>query len=96
MTVFMTPAAVAARWNCSAGHVRALCRSGRLRAMRLGSSDWRVRDTDVAAYEEAQMTEPAPEVEPEVTRPAPKTEPATVAVGGLPEGYSPVFGDLWK
>lgn len=57
----LKPTDVAARWQCSGDHVRKLCRTGRLRAMRLGT-DWRLSLTDVEAYEAAHMTDVTPKV----------------------------------
>jgi excisionase family DNA binding protein len=56
VSAMLTPAQVAAAWQCSAGHVRKLCRTGALRAMRLGS-DWRISEQAVADYEAANTTE---------------------------------------
>lgn len=88
MTAFLTPADVATRWQCSPGHVRRLCRSGALVAMRLGA-DWRIAVGAVEAYEQGQTptSDPAPE--------QPTVAPDHVAVGGLPDGYEPVFPELW-
>jgi excisionase family DNA binding protein len=90
----LTPSDVAKRWNCSPGHIRRLCRSGQLPAMRLGS-DWRIGADAVAAYWQAHMNRPEPEPSP-VSEPEPVAPAPSVAVGGLPEGYSPVFPHLWN
>jgi excisionase family DNA binding protein len=57
MAAFMTTAEVAARWGCSARHVRDLCASGELRAMRLGIDAWRIAVADVEAYEQRHTTQ---------------------------------------
>lgn len=50
MSGLMTAQQVAERWQCSAEHVRSLCRTGRLRAMRLGV-DWRISPADLERFE---------------------------------------------
>lgn len=86
----LTPSDVARRWNCSPGHVRRLCRSGQLPAMRLGS-DWRISPSAVEAYGREHTNRPDPSPVSGATAPAP-----SVAVGGLPDDYEPVFPHLWK
>jgi excisionase family DNA binding protein len=94
MSDFMAPRQLAERWNCSARHVRRLCASGELRAMRLGQEAWRISLGAVAEYEYAHST-------PEVggPDPAPKTQevrPVTTVAGfTLPDDYVPVFPHLW-
>lgn len=93
MAAMLTPQQVAAEFNCSAETVRRLCKSGRLRAMRLGDS-WRISPEAVAAYREHQTVQPA---SPVVTASAPATSPA-VSAGALPDlpaDYVPVFPELW-
>ena len=90
MSTFLTPASVAERWNCSSGHVRRLCRSGALAAMRLGS-DWRIAVAAVETYEQVGRQE-QPKSEPTQEAVA---APVHVAVGELPRGYEPVFPELW-
>ena len=87
-SAILTPADVARRWQCSPCHVRRLCRTRALAAMRLGS-DWRISSAAVEAYERAHTTEPA-----DVSKPVPPPVPS-VAVGGLPDDYQPVFPELW-
>jgi excisionase family DNA binding protein len=52
---YLTPRQLATQWQCSASHVRRLCRRGELQAMRLGS-DWRISAEAAAAYEAAHTT----------------------------------------
>ena len=58
MAIFMTPRQVAERWSCSPRHVRRLCLSGELAAMRLGT-DWRISVAAVEAHEAGQTSQPA-------------------------------------
>lgn len=82
MAAPMKPADVAARWDCSAGHVRRLCRRGELQAMRLGS-DWRISLEAVEAYEAAHTTASpaAAPVQQPVNQPSIRTVPFVVADG---------------
>ena len=90
---FLTPRQVAERWGCSPRHVRRLCASGELRAMRLGIDAWRISLEAVEAYEAAQTSGPVPSTSHE--RPTP--EPIATAAEGvvLPADYEPVFPALW-
>ena len=87
MAAMLRPSDLAAMWQCSAGHIRKLCRTGQLRAMRLGS-DWRISPEAVSAYEAANTNERRAMPCDSVTGAAtPSRRPA------LPEGdYVPVFG----
>ncbi len=88
----LTPADVAAEFNCSAETVRRLCKAGKLRAMRLGDS-WRISPDAVAAYRDQHTSAGA---SPVVTASAPATSPASVgALPDLPADYVPVFPELW-
>ena len=88
MAAMLRPSDLAAIWQCSAGHIRKLCRTGELRAMRLGS-DWRISPEAAADFEAANTNEG-------------RTQPCDVATAAgtkrtvgaaLPEGdYVPVFG----
>lgn len=97
MAAYLTPRQVAERWSCSARHVRRLCASGELTAMRLGLDAWRIGVSAVEAYELAH-TSGAVEAPPATTS-APKPKevrpPAVVDGFTLPDGYEPVFPDLW-
>lgn len=53
MTAYLTPAIIAERWDCSAGHVRRLCASGELVALKIGDRGWRITPEALAAYEAA-------------------------------------------
>lgn len=53
MTAYLTPAVIAVRWDCSAAHVRRLCASGALAALKPGKRGWRVAEGALAAYEAA-------------------------------------------
>ena len=86
MSALLTAQDVAARWSCSPSHVRRLARSGRLAGMRLGT-DWRFSLAAVEAYEAGNTSGPAVAAPIEPARP--------VVVSGLPEGYVPVFPELW-
>lgn len=92
---FLTPREVAERWGCSARHIRRLCGSGELRAMRLGLESWRISMDAVSEYEQRHTSEPAA---PAPTA-APKTQEVrpTAVVDGftLPADYTPCFPDLW-
>lgn len=48
---YLTPAIIAARWDCSAAHVRRLCASGELIALKIGERGWRITTEALAAYE---------------------------------------------
>lgn len=93
MALYLTPREVAARWACSARHVRRLCASGDLLAMRLGLESWRIGLAAVEAYEAAHSAS-ASTVEP---APAPKEVTHTPSADGftLPADYEPAFPDLW-
>jgi excisionase family DNA binding protein len=52
----LTPEMVAARWDCSANHVRNLIRRGELRAFRVGSRLLRVKPEAVEEFERCQET----------------------------------------
>jgi excisionase family DNA binding protein len=54
--MFLTPRQVAERWGCSPRHVRRLCRSGELRAMRLGQDAWRISMEAVETFEQARTS----------------------------------------
>lgn len=83
----LKPADVAERWNCSAAHVRRLCRRGELQAMRLGS-DWRISAEAVEAYEAAHTTaSPAAAPVSQPVRAA--TSPAVLTVVGEMDGALP-------
>lgn len=56
MALYLTPREVAAMWGCSARHVRRLCASGQLTAMRLGLDAWRIGVSAVEAYELAHTS----------------------------------------
>lgn len=93
--MFLTPAQLAARWSCSASHIRRLCRTGELPAMRLGTDKWRVSLDAVTAYEQRQSTAPVESAPPAST---PRREAAQPTTAGfvLPADYVPVFPDLWS
>ena len=95
MALFLSPKEVAARWNCSARHVRRLCAGGELPAMRLGASSWRISVSAVEAYEAAQQTG-APKTDA-TRKVAMRHEKSQAAPGAfeLPAGYVPRFPALW-
>lgn len=101
MAIYLTPREVAERWSCSARHVRRLCQSGELRAMRLGLDAWRISVAAVEAYELARTSgsDAAPSTEGRKQETAPRQEeirpPAVVDGFTLPDGYEPVFPELW-
>ena len=85
---FLTTAEVAARWRCARSTVTALARAGKLGGMRLGT-DWRFSVAAVEAFEAAQS-------QPAMVRPSePAVQPAPATGISLPDGYVPVFVDLW-
>lgn len=83
----LKPSQVAALWACSAGQVRKLCRTGQLRAMRLGS-DWRISQEAVSDFEAAHTTSAPAQQTTSVTAitVAPSYRPA-VEIGGE---YEPI------
>lgn len=88
MSAMLRPSDLAAQWQCSAGHVRKLCRTGQLRAMRLGS-DWRISPEAAAAYEAANTNERRAMPCGSVTA----ISSRRTAGAALPDGdYVPVFG----
>lgn len=96
-SLYMTPREVAQRWGCSASHVRRLCASERLPAMRLGLDKWRIAVSAVEAYERGQTATSAHADEapkPEAPR---REERAVATIDGLelPADYRPVFPELW-
>lgn len=86
MAALMTAQDVAARWQCSAAHVRRQAREGRLSGVRLGA-DWRFSLASVEAFEAAATT--APEKAQSVV-----AAPVRV-LADLPADYAPVFPELW-
>lgn len=94
MAAFMTPRQVAERWECSPRHVRRLCASGELAAMRLGLDSWRIAVGAVEAYEAAHTTS-AETVQQQAALPRQEVRPATVGGFTLPDDYEPVFPTLW-
>lgn len=52
----MTPEMVAERWQCSATHVRALFRQGKLRGFRVGERLIRFRIEDIEIFEQAMAS----------------------------------------
>lgn len=93
----LTPQQVAAQWSCSDETVRRLCRSGQLRAMRLGDS-WRIPSEALIEYRQ-RHTVSADAVEaasPSASQPQPATSPAALGpLTDLPADYEPVFKELW-
>jgi excisionase family DNA binding protein len=90
VAVYMTPREVAARWGCSARHVRRLCASGELRAMRLGLESWRISLEAVTEYELAHTSGPA------ITPTALAPEPIRPVFGVLAEaGGDLVLPERW-
>ena len=57
MTRPYTPATLAERWECSETTVRALIKSGRLRAFKLAGKLYRIRPEEVEAFECQQNTD---------------------------------------
>lgn len=70
--LYLTPKQLAERWACDPSYVRRLCRSGALRALRLGS-DWRISPDVAEAYERGHTSETA---ETEAEASAPTVQPA--------------------
>ena len=93
MAAQLTPAQLAAEWQCSASYVRRLCRTGALRAMRLGS-DWRISREAISEYEQRHTAQAATDATPDVAL-RQRTPLLLTALPDLPADYSPVFGDLW-
>lgn len=101
MPTFLTPRQVAERWGCSARHVRRLCASGDLVAMRLGLDAWRIAVSAVAAYELAHTSGSDASTSSEGREAEPTTRqevrpPAVVDGFTLPDGYEPVYPELWN
>lgn len=72
---YLTPAVIAERWDCSAAHVRRLCASGELTALKPGKRGWRIAQAALAAYEAAHTNEaPIKADAPPVPLQAPLTE----------------------
>lgn len=94
--MYLTPRELAERWSCSARHVRRLCGSGALPAMRLGIESWRISLAAVEAYEAAR-TGGAVSSTPNEGRKAeaPRREVRPTIDLALPADYAPVFADLW-
>jgi excisionase family DNA binding protein len=89
---FLTPREVAARWGCSARHVRRLCAAGELRAMRLGLESWRISLETVEAYEHAHTSGAASSTSDEGR----KAEAVRPVFGVLPEATGPlVLPERW-
>lgn len=94
MTVFLTPAQVAARWHVHPATVRALCRRRQLRAMRVGDT-WRISVADVQAYEQRHTTET--EAEQARTAARVRTYPTTTVTAVAGEYALVVPGDVpWR
>lgn len=98
MPTYLTPRQVSERWNCSARHVRRLCASGELRAMRLGLEAWRIAVADVETFEQRKTSGSDPDASSEARQQEARQEvrpPAVVDGFTLPDGYVPVFPKLW-
>lgn len=93
MSLFLTPREVAERWHCTARHVRRLCASGDLPGMRIGLDAWRIAKSAVEAYEAGHTTSAEPAQPTPV--PSPSVPAPSIAIGGLPDDYEPVFPELW-
>lgn len=90
MAAYLTPREVAERWGCSARHVRRLCASGELRAMRLGLESWRISLEAVEAYELTRTSGQA------MTPTEPTAEPIRPVFGVLAEATGPlVLPERW-
>lgn len=90
----LTVQQVAAQWACSDETVRRLCRSGALRAMRLGDS-YRIPPEALDEYRQ-QHTAAAPITPAPASQPQPATSPAALGpLPDLPADYEPVFPELW-
>src|SRR5688572_25734705 len=98
MATFLTSRQVAERWECSPRQVQRLCASGGLRAMQLGVQSWRIALADVEAYERAHTTAATDVAKAPAPAPASREEvrpPVSIDGFALPDGYEPVFPDLW-
>ncbi|UZD70901.1 helix-turn-helix domain-containing protein [Brucella sp. JSBI001] len=51
MEGIFSPATLAKRWECSEKHVRHLIKSGELKAFRLGGKLYRIKQSEVEAFE---------------------------------------------
>lgn len=94
MAAFMTPRDVAQLWACSTRHVRRLCQTGELRAMRSGDL-WRIAVADVEAYERRHTASAEPEQQPAPKQTKEVRPPVKVDGFSLPADYEPVFPTLW-
>lgn len=55
METLFTPATLAKRWECSERHVRNLIKSGQVKAFQLGGKLFRIRQSEVEAFESRSM-----------------------------------------
>ncbi|MCI1001765.1 helix-turn-helix domain-containing protein [Ochrobactrum sp. C6C9] len=51
MESIFSPVTLAKRWECSEKHVRHLIKSGELKAFRLGGKLYRIKESEVVAFE---------------------------------------------